>query len=188
MKPQEMLSFIKSRYSPRAFAEKEISPSELDLVFEAASWAPSSSNAQPWRFLYAKKGTEAYEKILASMVEFNQKWARSAPVLVVAAMTKNNETTGKPYYHAMHDLGMALGNMNLQALSQEIYTHYIGGFDATKLSNDLEIPTGIVVVSVVALGYKGTDDRIPPEIAEATNKKKRERKPLSSIAFENKIE
>jgi nitroreductase len=188
MKPQEMLSFIKSRYSPRAFAEKEITLTDLNMIFEAASWAPSSYNAQPWRFVYAKKGTDAYNTILASMIEWNQLWAKSAPVLVVAAMTKNYENNGNPYHHAMHDLGMALGNINIQALSQDIYLHYIGGFDAAKLSKDMDIPSGIEVVTVIALGNRGSDDRIPADIAEATNTNKRVRKPVSAIAFENKIE
>jgi nitroreductase len=156
-------------------------------MFEAASWAPSSYNAQPWRFLAARKGTEAYQKILDSMVEWNQQWAKSAPVLVVAAITKNYEQNGNPYYHAMHDLGMALGNLNLQALSQEIYLHYIGGFDAAKLSNVLEVAENIEVVSILAMGYLGSDDRIPKDIADVTNNQLRSRKPITEIVFEDKI-
>ncbi len=185
MKSHEMLSFIKSRFSPRAYSEKDILQSELDMIFEAATWAPSAMNAQPWRFLYARSGTEAYNKILSTLTARNKLWAKSAPVLITTMITKNFEHDKSPYFHAMHDLGMALGNMNIQALSQNIYLHYMSGFDAQSLTDVMAVPSELQVISVIAAGYLGSDDRIPADLAESTNNhiRNRNRKPVNSIAF-----
>ncbi|HON18584.1 MAG TPA: nitroreductase family protein [Salinivirgaceae bacterium] len=183
MNPKQMLDFIKSRFSPRAFAEKTITESELKEIFEAARWAPSSYNAQPWRFIYARKGSDFYKKILASMGEWNQQWAQSAPILIATLITKNYEHNQSPYFHAMHDLGIAIGQLSLQALSHQIYIHHIGGFDAEKLTNSLNINKKYQVVTLFALGYLGDDSRIPKEIAEITKNRPRQRKPLEEILF-----
>ncbi len=187
MQPNEMLKFITGRHSPRAFAAQEISSAELEMVFEAARWAPSSYNSQPWRFMIGLRGSHVYKTILSSLSEWNQQWAQSAPVLVTTMITKYYEHNNAPYYHAHHDLGIAIGQLSMQALSQNLYLHHIGGFDPKMLAEKLNIPDKYEIVTVFALGYRGSDDRIPKDIAELTNSNQRTRKPLTEIMFIDQI-
>jgi nitroreductase len=182
---KNIISSVINRHSPRAFANTPVSDSDLELLFEAARWAPSAFNEQPWRFIKGDKNRnpELYDLIFASLVEFNQQWANTAPVLItVAANTMNAK--GKANRHAWYDTGQAVGNMSAQATSMGLFMHQMGGFDPEKLSASLHLPEGWQAIAVIALGYVGDISSLPEAIQEAEIKKIRERKPLTDIVFE----
>jgi len=145
---------ISARWSPRAFDSRPVESIKLQRIFEAARWAASSSNLQPWNFLVGINGDEVYDKIMETLVEFNQLWAVNAPVLVLA-ISKTTNQRGEPNKSYAYDLGQAVATLSLQAISEGIYTHQMGGFDATKAASIFEIPEDYKVLVVFALGYLG---------------------------------
>lgn len=175
---------ISKRYSPRAFSEKPVSSEQLADLFEAARWSPSSRNEQPWRFVVAQKGEAAYDEFLDVLNEWNQLWAQSAPVLIAAVAKMNSSHKNYPNKHAWYDLGQAVAHLTFQATSQGLYLHQMGGFSQDKAKLNLNIPEGFEPVKMIALGYKGTLDRIP-ENYHADEGKQRIRLPLEDIYFKN---
>jgi nitroreductase len=145
---------ISARWSPRAFDTRPVEPIKLQRIFEAARWAASSSNLQPWYFLVGIKGDEVYDKILETLVEFNQLWAIHAPLLALA-ISKITNQRGEPNKSYAYDLGQAVATLSLQAISEGIYTHQMGGFNAIKAASVFEIPDEYKVMVVFALGYLG---------------------------------
>ena len=135
-----VLPLFHTRWSPRSFADREVDHGDLTRVFEAARWAASSYNEQPWRFLVGTRGSEAYKKIFDSIGAFNQAWAKSAPVLILnAAKTKfsHNDT---PNRVALYDLGAASSYLTLQAAALGLVTHQMAGFDAGAARKAFAIP------------------------------------------------
>ncbi len=173
---------LADRWSPRVFEDKPISETELFQLFEAAHWAASSNNAQPWRFLYAYRGSETFEKIFQCLSEFNQKWARHASVLVLTAIQENFDT-GKENYHALHDLGLAMGNFSVQAQSMGIALHQMAGVNWQKAHQVFQVPEGYHIATAVAVGYYGGNtDQLPSDL-QAKEGSGRSRKPLTEIVF-----
>ncbi len=156
---------IIKRWSPRAFDPKAITDEELNQLFEAMRWAPSSMNAQPWRMLYARKGEDAFDKIHESLMEGNKSWAINAPVLMLA-MIKKTLNDGSPNASARHDLGLAMGNLLVQATSMGIGVHQMGGFSKEKASELFQLPEDYAPNTVVALGYFGNPDSLPDRLRE----------------------
>jgi nitroreductase len=183
----EMFELIKSRRSPRGFLDKKISEEDLTKMFDAARWAASSYNGQPWRFIYADKETnpELYDTLLGLMVEFNQAWAKAAPVLMLTMARVKYEHSEEDYKHSWHDLGMAMGNMSIMAQSLGISMHIMGGFDASKARESLNIPDRLESVTMVAIGYGGMPGNLPLDIFKM-EQMSRERKEIEDIAF-NKV-
>lgn len=175
---------LKSRWSPRIFSNEPIGEEHVKQLFEAARWAASSYNQQPWRFLYAHNGTEAYDKILDCLVEFNQQWAKFAPLLIVTAYEKKFDS-GQDNFHALHDLGLALGNLTVQAEELGIALHHMAGFDRDKTKEVFNTPDSVHLTSVIAVGYYGGDTNDLPEDLQGQEKRVRVRKPQSEIAFKN---
>ena len=176
---------IAERWSPRVFSNKEISDQELLSLFEAARWAASSMNEQPWRFLYARKGSPAYRKFFECLAQFNQQWVMNAPVLIITVY-KKSFSSGKENFHAQHDLGLAMGNFSLQAQSMGIAVHHMAGLDWKKVHDIFGIDMEAYhVTTAVAVGYYGGDiDTLPDDLAES-ERAPRSRKPLKDLAFEN---
>lgn len=171
------------RWSPRAFAERAIDPGVLESLLEAARWAPSSSNEQPWRFLVATKSdTVAYDRLLACVLEGNHKWAFRAPLLILSVTRLTFEDGGKPNRHAFHDAGMALENLLLQATALGLAAHPMAGFDIEKAREDLQIPSGYEPVTMVAVGYPG-DLSLLPDYLQQRERQPRERKPLTDLVY-----
>ncbi|MDY0141207.1 MAG: nitroreductase family protein [Bacteroidales bacterium] len=185
----EMMELIKLRHSPRGFLEKNISEEDLLKMFEAARWAASSYNGQPWRFIYAdkQKNPELYETLLSIMQEFNQAWAKAAPVLMITMARLKYEHNEKVYKHAWHDLGLAMGNMSIMAESMGISLHIMGGFDAAKARELLKIPDKLEPVTMVAMGYGGMTGNLPLDIFKM-EQMPRERKEIEEIAFNKTFE
>ena len=147
---------IKRRWSPRAFSDQLVEAEKLRMLFEAARWAPSSNNEQPWRFIVATKDHETeWNRLLACLVEGNRKWASRAPALILSVASLNFQEDSTPNRHAFHDTGMAVENLVLQATALGLSTHQMAGFDVEKARADLKIPSGYEPVAMIAVGYPG---------------------------------
>ncbi len=171
------------RWSPRAFAERPVEPELLRSLFEAARWAPSSSNEQPWRFVVATKDDQAaYDRLLACLLEGNRKWAFRASVLILSVARMNFEDDGRPNRHALHDTGMALENLLLQATALGFVAHPMAGFDIERARGELKIPSGYEPVAMIAVGYPG-DLNLLPDYLQQREVTPRARKPLVEITY-----
>jgi len=176
---------ILSRWSPYSMTGEEISDEELMGVFEAARWAPSSYNGQPWRFIYAKRDTKHWDKLFNLMVEPNQNWAKNAAVLVVIISRKNFEHNNKPSITHTFDTGSAWENMALEASFRGLAIHGMEGFDYDKAKQDLEIPDDYEVCAMAAIGKKGKKEDLPKEMQE--REVPSGRKPLKEIVMAGKF-
>jgi nitroreductase len=174
---------ILKRWSPRSFADKPVSGEDLTRIFTAASWAASSSNEQPWRFFVGKKGDSTYTKIFDALVEFNQLWAKTAPVLILSVGKKTFTKDGKPNAYALHDTGAASANMVLEAIALGLHTHGMAGFDQDKMRATLDVPEAFEIGAVWALGYLGDPEALPGSMKEM-ELAPRKRNPLSEFVFE----
>lgn len=174
---------IKRRWSPRAFSEQRIDAATLCSLFEAARWAPSSSNEQPWRFVVATKDDQtAYDRLLACLVEGNRKWAYRAPVLILSVASMNFEDDANPNRHAFHDTGLATENLLLQATALGLVAHPMAGFDIEKARADYKIPSGYEPVAMIAVGYPG-DPAVLPDRLRERELTPRNRRPISNFVF-----
>jgi nitroreductase len=175
---------IRRRWSPRAFSDQIIEPEKLQSLFEAARWAPSSFNEQPWHFVIAtKQNQEEFAALLNCLVEKNQQWARLAPVLMVSVAKLNFEKTGKPNRHAFHDIGLAMGNVCVQATAMGLFVHQMAGFSPEKVRELYHIPDGFDPVAGIAVGYPAQPDVLPwPFRAQEVGPRKR--KPIDSFVFQ----
>lgn len=171
------------RWSPRAFDERLVATDLLRTLFEAARWAPSSSNEQPWRFFVVSKDNEtAWNRLFECLAEGNRKWAFRAPVLVLLVAGMNFEDDGTPNRHAFHDTGLATENLLLQATSSGLVAHPMAGFDVEKARADLQIPAGYEPVAMIAIGYPG-DPVILPERLRERELQARSRRPIGEWTF-----
>jgi nitroreductase len=173
-----------NRWSPRAMSGEGIGRDELMSLFEAARWAPSSFNNQPWRFLYAIRDTENWGLFLSLMVEGNQAWAKNASVLI-AVVSKKTFDNGKPSRTHSYDTGAAWENLALQGTLKGLVVHGMQGFDYDRARQVLNIPEGYDVEAMIAVGKPGKKENLPEKLQERefpSNRKK-----VSEIAFEGKF-
>jgi nitroreductase len=177
------------RWSPRAFTGEAIGEADLMTILEAARWAPSSYNSQPWRFIYARRGTPAWDGLFALLNPFNQSWAKEAGALIIIVSSSTMLPPGaeKPVPSHSHsfDTGSAWGHLALEAQRLGWHTHGMVGFDMNRAFADLGVPEGYRVEAAIAIGRLG-DKSILPEQLQARETPS-DRKPLSEIAFEGKF-
>jgi nitroreductase len=176
-----LLPAIAARWSPRAFdPDRALTEANLAPLLEAARWAASSSNMQPWRLAWALRGEPAFDRILATLAAGNQVWAHRAGALLIgcAVLARPN---GAPNRHAAHDLGQALAQLAVQATADGIVLHMMGGFDVAAARVALAVPEGIEPYTAVALGWPG-DPALLDEPLRTRETAPRERLPLSEIA------
>ena len=169
---------IKNRWSPRAFSDKPVPPDVLRSLFEAARWAPSSNNEQPWAYIVATKDNqENFEKSLGALVEFNANWAKKAPVLAIAvaelAFAKNNA----PNRNAQYDVGAASLQLSIEATARGLVVHQMAGFDPETAKEAYNIPQGWEPIAAMAIGYPGVASSLP-EPYQSREKAPRTRKPI----------
>jgi len=177
-------NLIHKRFSTRAFAEKMISSEQMQLLFEAARWAPSARNEQPWRFFYTtKENVEQYNAYFSILNEWNQKWAHSAPVIIAAVSKLNYDHKNSPNSFALYDLGQAVAYLSLQATEMGLYMHQMGGFYPEKAKTVLELSEGFEAITMIVLGYKGELERIPLEYQKLEGVE-RERMVLNTFVFQ----
>jgi nitroreductase len=175
---------IQKRWSPRAFAGRPVEAEKIMALFEAARWAASAVNEQPWRFIYAtQEQADRYGKLFACLNEGNQVWARMAPVLILTLVKTHHARNGRPNKYAWHDLGLAIGNLTAQASALDLYVHQMGGFSADKAREQFDLPADIEPVTMIAVGYPGDPDQLPDNLKER-ELAQQQRKPLKDLILE----
>jgi nitroreductase len=174
---------IKKRWSPVAFDDHAIEMQTILSLFEAARWAPSSFNEQPWSFIVADKSNpEAFEHMLQCLSEGNQAWARAASLLILAVAKLHFDHNGKPNRHAWYDTGAAVMNLVLQATAQDLHAHQMAGFSASKVREMYRIPDTHEPVTAIAIGYAG-DSELLSDALRKRNDAPRKRKPVSEFVY-----
>jgi nitroreductase len=170
------------RWSPRAMSGEPVTKEELLTLFEAARWAPSSFNNQPWRILYARRDTEHWPVFLGLLVEGNRSWAKDAAALLLFVSKETFDHNSKPYPTHSFDTGAAWENLALQATLGGLVTHGMQGFDYERARTELNIPEGFRVEAMVAVGRPGDPATLPEKMRERETPSGR--KPLSEITRE----
>jgi nitroreductase len=179
----KLIESISQRYSPRAFSDKQVEKEKIEAMFEAARWAPSAFNGQPWRFIYAtRENKKLWDALFDALVDFNKSWVQTAPLLILTAARKTFEHNGKPYKHNWHDVGLAVGNMMNQVTAMGLYMHQMSGFDPKKAAQNINLPDAYEPVTMIAIGYKGDPGLLPDDLQEMENRK-RDRKNMNKITF-----
>ncbi len=174
---------LATRWSPRAFDDRAVALETLGSLFEAARWAASCFNEQPWRFIVAtREQPEEFDRILGCLVEPNQAWAKQAPVLVLGVAKKSFAHNGNSNAHAWHDLGLATAGLTVQASALELYIHAMAGILPEEARARYQIPEDYDVVTAFAIGYIGDADRLP-EAAKEQELAPRERRSLAEQVF-----
>ncbi|UOB17587.1 nitroreductase family protein [Abyssalbus ytuae] len=178
-----IIPLLKERWSPRVFSDLPISEADLHTLFEAGRWAASSNNLQPWRIIWGVKGSKAYDRLLNCLDDFNQSWAKNAPVLL-ATMFKKTLPSGKENFHALHDLGLFMGNLTAQAQHMGIAVHHMAGINYKKAAEEFNIPDDFHVTTGVALGYYGGNPEVlPDDLKKMETQPERSRKPQEEFIF-----
>ena len=173
---------LKNRWSPRAFSARPVETESILSLFEAARWSPSGGNSQPWAFILTfQSDPEPFGRLLSTLGERNQLWAKHAPVLVLT-ITNSEREPGKPNPWATYDLGQAVAHLSIQASALGISVHQMAGFDRQKAREAFNLPDGFDPVTVFTLGYDGEPDTLPGEIREREIGP-RVRKPLGEFVF-----
>lgn len=179
---------LQKRWSPRAFSEKLIDTELLNQLFEAARWAPSSYNEQPWRFIVARKDDEeAYEQLASVMNDFNQRWAKDAPVLVLALTKTTFDLDGRDNPHAGHDLGQAIAHLTFEATQNDLYVHQMAGILPEKARELYNISHDYNPMTMFAIGYKGQPESLNDKMKKQETSP-RIRKDLDEIVFDGEWE
>jgi nitroreductase len=176
---------ILNRWSPRAMTAESITDSELFSLFEAARWAPSSYNNQPWRIIYGKRGTKAFTALFDLLVAFNQGWAGNAAVLGVFIASKLFDYNNKPSITHAFDTGAAWENLCLEGSARGLVVHGMEGFDYQKARTNLEIPDDYEVLAMFAIGKKASRDTLPADLQKKEFPSSR--KPVVDFAMEGKF-
>lgn len=172
---------ITQRWSPYAYSDKPVSREDLLSLFEAARWAASSYNEQPWVFLVATKDQPAeHAKALGCLVEPNQAWAKHVPVLVLACIRTTFSRNGAPNQVASHDLGLAAGNLCLEATARGLQVHQMAGIVPEKVREVFKLPEGVQPYTAIAIGYAADPNALPDQV-RVQETTPRGRKPLSEI-------
>ncbi|GAP98759.1 nitroreductase family protein [Leptolyngbya sp. NIES-2104] len=176
-------SILQNRWSPLAFSDRLVEPEKLRSVLEAARWAASSYNEQPWSFIIATRdNSEEFDRLLGCLAEGNQEWAKSAPVLMISVARLNFERNGTENRHAFHDVGAAEANLATQATALGLYVHQMAGFDVQKAKALYSIPQGYEPVDAIALGYPGDPHSLPDRLQQRLSAP-RSRKLLKEFVF-----
>ena len=181
----ELHPLLAERWSPRAFDRTPVSDSDVTALLEAARWAPSANNYQPWRFLVGAAGVDGadatHKGLVDALAEFNQVWASPAPVLIAAIVEVEHED-GSAREIAPYELGLAVSQLTVEAAARGLHVHPMGGFDAERLAETFAVPPQYRAVVVLAVGRHGDPESLPAWAAERETAP-RDRKPLTDIAY-----
>ncbi len=173
------------RWSPYSFAEKDVATEDLLGILEAARWAPSSYNEQPWRYILARRSDPAaFEKLLSCLVDGNQVWARRVPILLIGVAMLKFARNGKPNKAAAHDLGLAAGNMCVEATARGLFVHQMIGIVPERVRELYSVPEDAEPLTAVAIGHLGDGSNLPAALQER-DRDPRARRPVRAFVFEN---
>jgi nitroreductase len=188
MKKELILEIIQERWSPLCFSSIPVEDFKLKAMFEAAGFAPSSNNEQPWIFVYT---TQTEGKIFTDYIGFlsesNRIWAKEAYALVISMARIRFSKNGKHNRYAFHDTGMSVANLILQALTMDVYVHQMGGFSIEAVKEYFMLDENIEPVSVMAVGYIGDGSSLPPELLKK-DENRRPRKSVNEYSFKNSFQ
>jgi nitroreductase len=163
----DILEIIKNRRSRRTYIDKPIEAGKIRSLFEAARWAPSSANEQPWRYIYAtREQPELYSRIFNALSDGNKTWAKDAPLLLVSLARKIYLKNERPNGSAKYDIGAANAFLSLQATQLGLNVHQMGGFDHAILRENLNVPDTFDLGVVMAIGYPGDPKTLPQQLQE----------------------
>lgn len=182
----DIIDLIRERWSPRAFdAARPVSDADLSRLFEAARWAPSSGNAQPWRFIVIDRARHPAQHagLVQALSRGNQAWAPAAPVLIVVAVALTAGDPGEANPHAWYDTGQAIGFLTLQAQALGLGVRQMAGFDRVAVAQLVGMPDDHAPAVVMAAGYRGTADALSREPHRAAESKPRARRRLNEFVF-----
>ncbi len=179
---------IARRWSPYGFDSRPVSDEDLRSIFEAARWAASSYNEQPWRYLVARKqdGGE-YDCVLSCLTDQNQAWAKNAPVLGLGLVSLFFKLNGKPNRVAVHDLGLASATLSLEATARGLYVHQMAGIVPERVRETYSLPQGIEPMTALAIGYRAQADTLPEEYRKRDTSP-RTRNKLGEFVFTGKLD
>jgi len=173
---------VADRWSPYVFDERTVPKAELLSLFEAARWAPSSYNEQPWRFILGTRDEpQLFEQVLSCLVDGNQAWAKHASALALGVVSENFDRNGKPNAAAEHDLGLAAATLSFEATARGLAVHQMIGILPDRARDVFHIPGGYHALTGIAIGYTGRPEE-QPELAER-DRERRPRRPLHQIVF-----
>lgn len=181
-----ILETLKQRWSPRAYSEKPVEKEKIQSLFEAARWAPSSRNEQPWHFILGIKGNESWDKIFDALDPWNKEWAKRAPVLVLNIGKKTFDYKGYENRTYQYDTGQAVSMMVTEAVNQGLISHQMGGISQEKAIQLFDIPEDYEPISVTAFGYYGDPKQLPEDMYESEIEERR-RRPLDKTVFSGKF-
>ncbi len=176
-------AILSQRWSPYCYADKDVSKADLLSIFEAARWAASAYNEQPWRYILAcRSDPAAFQKLLSCLVEGNQGWAQHAPVLVVSVALLNFSHNGKQNMTALHDLGLAAGNICVESTARGLYVHQMSGILPERVRELYNVPAEAAPLTAFTLGYLGEGDNLPADV-KMRDRSPRSRHPITSLVF-----
>lgn len=174
---------LRTRWSPRSFKDEPVAPETLRTLLEAARWAPSCFNEQPWHFIVATRDDPGeYARLLDCLMPKNQEWAHTAPVLMLSVARLDFAQGGKPNRHALHDVGQAVAQLTVQARSMGLFVHQMAGFSRKKARETYAIPDNHEPVAAIALGALGNPEALPGDFREMETAP-RQRRPLADFTF-----
>ncbi len=177
-----ILDILADRWSPRAWRDVPVEDAKLRSVFEAARWAPSSMNEQPWRFLVARRHVdESWDDLLACLDRWNREWAKAAPVLALGVTRSVFTRNGKPNPHARHDLGLATATLTAQAMALGLHVHPMGGILPEEARVRFAVPEEFDIVTAIAIGYLGDPESLPEDRRESERAPRTRRPAVESV-------
>lgn len=171
-----ILDVLAARWSPRSYTAEPIDEGKLASALEAARWSASGGNSQPWRFIVARRGSAAFDKVVASLAPFNQAWAPSASVLLVGLYTELRDQAGNLRNTVFYDLGQAMAHLSVQAHHDGLHVHQMTGFDPAVIADSFDLPADVKPFVVATIGTAGSPDDLDEALAE------RERAPRTRLS------
>jgi nitroreductase len=177
---------LAERWSPCGFENRPVAEADLRSLFEAARWAPSSFNEQPWSFIVAtREDPEEFGRLLSCLEKANQAWAKAAPVLALGVVRLKFSQNNADNRAAVHDLGLAVGNLVVEATARGLSVHQMIGIFPDKARKLYQIPEDAEAWTAIAIGYKGDPAKLP-DVLKERDLKPRQRKPLDQFVFTGK--
>ena len=187
MKKELILEIIQERWSPYSFSSSPVEAFKLKAMFEAAGYAPSCNNEQPWIFVYStQEEKDVFNEFEGFLADGNKVWAKHAYALVISMTRTKFSYNGKPNRFAFHDTGMAIENLLLQALALDVYVHQMGGYSIEKVREYFKLGDDIEPVAMMAVGYLGDGSSLSPELLKR-DEFRRPRKSVNEFVFKNSL-
>jgi nitroreductase len=187
MKKELILEIIQERWSPYSFSSAPVEEYKLKAMFEAAGYAPSCNNEQPWAFVFSTQDEkEVFNDYVGFLNDGNKVWAKNAYALVISMARNKFSQSGRPNRHAFHDTGMAVSNLLLQALTLDVYVHQMAGYSVEKVKDYFKLTDDIEPVAMMAVGYLGDGNSLTPELLKR-DEKRRPRRSVAEYVYKNTL-